>query len=38
MNARTTIDPDGVGQARADLFDEDGILGTALQTLFVAPR
>ncbi|HEX8793483.1 MAG TPA: thioesterase family protein [Polyangiaceae bacterium] len=38
MSARTTIDPDGVGHTRADLFDEAGYIGTALQTLFVAPR
>ena len=38
MSARTTIDPDGVGHTRADLFDEAGYLGTAVQTLFVAPR
>lgn len=38
MRARTTIDADGVGHTHADLFDEAGYLGTALQTLFVAPR
>jgi hypothetical protein len=38
MRARTTIDSDGVGQCHADLFDEAGYVGTALQTLFVAPR
>jgi Thioesterase-like superfamily len=38
MRARTIIDPEGVGQAHAELFDEAGFLGTALQTLFVAPR
>jgi hypothetical protein len=38
MRARTTIDPDGIGQTHADLFDEAGYIGTALQTLFVAPR
>jgi hypothetical protein len=38
MRARTTIVADGVGQTHAELFDEDGFLGTALQTLFVAPR
>ncbi len=37
MSARTTIDPDGIGHTRAELFDEAGYLGTALQTLFVAP-
>ena len=38
MRARTFIDPDGVGVTRADLFDEEGFLGYATQTLFVAPR
>lgn len=38
MSARTTIDPEGVGHTHADLFDEAGYIGTALQTLFVAPR
>jgi Thioesterase-like superfamily len=37
MRARTWIAPDGVGQTRADLYDEEGPLGMALQTLFVAP-
>jgi hypothetical protein len=38
MRARTTIEGDGVGLVRADLFDEEGPLGAATQTLFVAPR
>ena len=38
MSARTTIDPDGVGHTHADLFDQSGYIGTAVQTLFVAPR
>jgi hypothetical protein len=38
MRARTTIERDGVGLTRAELFDEAGFLGTATQTLFVAPR
>jgi hypothetical protein len=38
MRARTTIEADGIGLVHADLFDEDGALGMALQTLFVAPR
>ena len=38
MRAKTTIDPDGVGLTRADLFDEEGYLGVASQSLFVAPR
>jgi hypothetical protein len=37
MSARTTIDGDGIGHTHADLFDEAGYLGTALQTLFVSP-
>jgi hypothetical protein len=38
MSAKTTIEPDGVGHTVATLFDEDGTIGTALQTLFVAPN
>jgi hypothetical protein len=38
MNARTFIEPDGIGQTRAELFDQEGWLGIAVQTLFVAPR
>jgi hypothetical protein len=38
MSAETTIEDDGVGQTRAELFDEEGYLGVAVQTLFVAPR
>jgi hypothetical protein len=38
MRAETTIERDGIGQTTADLFDEEGYLGTATQTLFVAPR
>jgi hypothetical protein len=38
MRAKTTIAGDGVGQTHAELFDEAGFLGTAIQTLFVAPR
>lgn len=38
MRARTTIEADGIGLTRADLFDEQGMIGLAIQTLFVAPR
>jgi hypothetical protein len=38
MRARTTIASDGVGQTHAELFDEVGFLGTALQTLFFSAR
>jgi hypothetical protein len=38
MRAQTTIDPSGIGLAVAELFDEEGFLGTAHQALFVAPR
>jgi hypothetical protein len=38
MRARTTIEPDGIGLTRADLYDEEGYLGAAIQTLYVAPR
>jgi len=38
MRARTTIESDGIGLTRAELFDQDGYVGVAHQTLFVAPR
>ena len=38
MRAKTTIAGDGIGQTHAELFDEAGFIGTAIQTLFVAPR
>lgn len=36
LDARTTLEPDGVGLARSILRDEQGVLGHALQSLFVA--
>jgi hypothetical protein len=38
MRAETTIEDDGVGQTRAELFDEEGYIGVAVQTLFVGKR
>jgi hypothetical protein len=38
MHAETLIEGDGIGQTRAELFDEKGYLGVATQTLFVAAR
>jgi len=38
MHAETLIEDDGIGQTRAELFDEKGYLGMATQTLFVAAR
>jgi hypothetical protein len=38
MRAETLIEDDGIGQTRAELFDEEGYVGAATQTLFVAPR
>ena len=38
MRAQTFLETDGIGQTRAELFDEEGPLGLAVQTLFVAPR
>lgn len=37
LDAQTTLANDGVGIARADLADDDGIVGTAMQPLLVAP-
>jgi len=38
LDARTEIDPSGVGQAVSQLYDERGHIGTAAQTLFVSER
>ena len=38
MSAVTTVASDGIGQTHIELFDEVGFIGTALQTLFVAPH
>lgn len=38
VDARTTIHGDGVGLARATLFDEEGEIGLAAQTLLIATR
>ncbi|HEX9296588.1 MAG TPA: thioesterase family protein [Polyangiaceae bacterium] len=38
MTARSVIDGGGIGVTHADLFDEEDYLGSAIQTLFVAPR
>ncbi|MFC4112117.1 thioesterase family protein [Nonomuraea zeae] len=38
MDAVTVIGPSGRGLTRSTLYDESGEVGTATQTLFVAPR
>jgi acyl-CoA thioesterase len=38
MRAQTSLSSDGVGVTRAQLFDERGAIGEALQTLYVEPR
>jgi hypothetical protein len=38
MHAITALAGDGVGTTRARLFDQDGVVGEALQSLFVARR
>jgi hypothetical protein len=38
MDAETVIGPSGRGLTRSTLYDETGEVGTATQTLFVAPR
>ena len=38
MDARTLIEPDGVGLAETVLHDVDGPIGRGAQALFVAPR
>jgi hypothetical protein len=37
MNARTTLDPSGIGQAETVLSDETGRIGRSAQSLFIAP-
>ena len=38
LDARTTIQPTGVGLAESRILDQHGPLGRGLQSLFVAPR
>lgn len=38
MSSRSMIAADGIGATETVLFDEEGPLGRALQTLYVAPR
>ena len=38
MAARTILGTDGIGMTETQLFDAQGALGRALQTLYVAPR
>lgn len=38
MDARTTMEPDGIGLAETVLHDERGPIGRGAQCLFVAPR
>ena len=38
MDARTQVDPDGVGLASSTLYDEDGRIGVGAQSLLIAPR
>jgi Thioesterase-like superfamily len=38
LDAVTTVGPDGSGLCRTRLHDDHGDLGTAAQTLFIAPR
>ena len=38
MRAITALAGDGVGTTRARIFDAGGVVGEALQSLFVAPQ
>lgn len=38
IRARGSIGPDGIGVTTAELFDHDGFIGTAAQTLLVQAR
>lgn len=38
LDARTSVDPDGIGMTETALYDRRGALGRAAQSLFVAQR
>jgi hypothetical protein len=38
LDARTSIDQDGIGLSESALYDQDGAIGRAAQSLFVAAR
>jgi acyl-coenzyme A thioesterase PaaI-like protein len=38
LDARTQVDPDGIGLANTTLWDKHGRIGTAAQSLLVSPR
>jgi hypothetical protein len=38
LDARSVVEPSGVGLATSTLFDEHGPLGTSLQSFYVAAR
>ena len=38
MASRTVLGTDGIGMTDTQLFDAQGAIGRALQTLYVAPR
>jgi hypothetical protein len=38
VDARTSVDSDGIGLTQSSLFDEHGAIGQASQSLLVAPR
>lgn len=38
LESRSVVGPSGRGLTRSTLYDQDGEIGTATQTLFVAPR
>ncbi len=38
VDARSTLDPSGVGLAETELFDVDGRVGRGAQSLLVGPR
>jgi acyl-CoA thioesterase len=38
LSARTTIGNDGTGLVNTELFDSDGAIGSAMQTLLVAAQ
>lgn len=38
LDSRMTVEPNGIGLARSDIYDEQGLIGVAQQNLFVRAR
>jgi acyl-CoA thioesterase len=38
LDSRMTVEPNGIGLVRSDVYDEQGLIGVAQQNLFVRAR